>query len=101
MLEDTTLQDVSTIAEKAFVLTYPLVLMSRIMAQATAVVAPEPDTMHAPINALVHARDTPDTLRSSGWLDLAPEPIILSVPDTRGRFYALWLRDAWNNLFVS
>ena len=101
MLEDTTLQDASAVAEKAFVLTYPLVLMSRIMAQATAVVAPEPDTMRAPINALVHARDTPDTLRSSGWLDLAPEPIILSVPDTRGRFYALWLRDAWNNLFVS
>jgi hypothetical protein len=101
MLEDTTLEDMSAIAERAFVFTYPLVLMNRIMGQATAVVAPEPDTMYAPVNALVHARDTPDTLRSSGWLDLAREPIILSVPDTRGRFYALWLRDAWNNLFAS
>jgi hypothetical protein len=71
------------------------------MAQATAVVAPEPGTMRAPVNALVHGRDTPDTLRISGWLDLAAEPIVLSLPATHGRYYAIWLRDAWNTVFAS
>ena len=50
---------------------------------------------------LVHGRDTPDTLQSSGWLDLAAEPIVLSVTDTFGRYYVLWLRDAWNTVFAS
>ena len=71
------------------------------MAEATAATAPEPDTMRAPVNALVHGRDTPDTLSSSAWLDLAREPLVLTVPDTRGRYYALWLRDAWGNVFAS
>jgi hypothetical protein len=101
MLADTTIPDASTIAEEALVLAYPLVLNSRSMTEATAVLAPEPETMRAPLNALVHGRDTPDTLRSSGWLDLAAEPIILSVPNTRGRYYVVWLRDAWDTVFAS
>ena len=95
------LPDAATIAEEAYVLAYPLVLLSRVVARATAVGAPDPTTMRAPVNTLVHRRDTPDTLRSSGWLDLTAEPIVLSVPDTRGRYYALWLRDAWNAVFAS
>jgi hypothetical protein len=101
MLAATTLPDASAIAEEAFVLAYPLVLNSRAMARATAVLTTEPTTMRAPVNALVHGRDTPDTLRSSGWLDLAAEPIVLSVPDTFGRYYVLWLRDAWDSVFAS
>jgi hypothetical protein len=101
MLADTRIPDASAIAEEAFVLAYPLVLNSRSMAKATAVLAPEPATMRAPVNAFVHGRDTPDTLRSSGWLDLAEEPIVLSVPDTCGRYYAVWLRDAWDAVFAS
>ena len=100
MAAETTTPDASAIAEEAFVLAYPLVLMRRTMEQATAVVAPEPDTMRAPVNMMVHCRDTPDTLRVSGWLDLAGEPIVLSVPATHGRYYALWLRDAWTKVFA-
>ena len=57
--------------------------------------------MPAPLNTLVHARDTPDTLRSVAWLDLAAGPLVLTVPDTCGRYYALWLMDDADNVFAS
>ena len=101
MPADTTIRDAWAIAEAAFVRAYPLVAGRRAMALATAVSAPDPATMRAPLNTLVHGRDTPDTLRSSAWLDLADEPLVLTVPDTRGRYYALWLRDAWSDVFAS
>jgi hypothetical protein len=40
-------------------------------------------------------------MRIHGWLDLAPEPLALSLEATFGRYYVLWLRDAWNNVFAS
>src|SRR4051812_16368228 len=91
----------AAIAEAAFLSAYPLLAGRRRMAQDTAVTQPDPATLRAPVNTLVHARATPDTLRCSGWLDLARGPVVLSVPDTCGRYYALWLRDAWDQVFAS
>ncbi len=82
-------------------LSYPLVLMSRTKAWATAVDAPQPETLRAPVNTLVHHRDTPDTVRISGWLDLASGPLVLSLADTHGRYYVIWLRDAWGTVFAT
>ena len=70
--------DAAAVAERAFVLGYPLVLTHRTMAQATAVTQRDPASMRAPVNQLVQGRDTPDTLRISAWLDLAAEPLVLS-----------------------
>src|SRR3954452_7359399 len=101
MATDTTIRDAWAIAEATYVLAAPLVVSRRAMAHATAVAEPEPETLRAPVNSLVIARDTPDTVRASGWLDLAREPIVLTVPHTCGRYYALWLRDAFGAVFAS
>jgi hypothetical protein len=67
--------------------------------------------MRAPVNQFAHARAYPmaeekdvvrfnfDTLYSFAWLDLAPEPLILSVPNTDGRYYLLPMLDMWTDVF--
>jgi len=66
-----------------------------------------------PNNSFHHLQDFPDhtfknvvrpnndTLYSIAWLDLSVEPLILSVPDTQGRYYVIPLMDAWTNVFAS
>jgi hypothetical protein len=45
-------------------------------------------------------RPNADTLYSISWLDLSSEPVILSAPDTNGRYYLVQLMDAWTNTFA-
>ena len=54
----------------------------------------------APYNRLAITRERPDTLRISGWLDLR-EPVVLTTPDTHGRYFVLWLRDPWDTVFAT
>jgi hypothetical protein len=79
-------------AEAAYISGYPLVLMERLRVQA-------------PPNRLVHAsapsEEEPDMLCSSAWLDLADGPVVLSVPDTHGHYYAATLVDMWAGVFAS
>ena len=81
-----TVTDVAALAEQAYTIAYPLLLSAR------AVTDP---------NRLALGAGMPDTQRISGWLDLGAEPVVLSVPDTEGRYYGLSLRDAWNTVFAS
>ena len=46
-------------------------------------------------------RPNVDTLYSISWLDLSDGPLILSVPDTNGRYYLMEMLDAWSNVFAS
>lgn len=42
-----------------------------------------------------------DTLFATAWADLDAEPLVLSVPDTGGRYYVIALFDMWSNVFAS
>src|SRR3954462_7565102 len=82
-------------AEEAFLLGYPLVLMHRMRGDSPANVfrhEPVPHGSHPPPAA---------TLASTAWVDLAAEPVVLSVDDCHGRYYALSLIDMWTNVFAS
>jgi len=105
------LDELTAIAADAYVYAYPLVLMDITQRQMTAVPAPTPTG--SPMNQFTHAPVFPDptfvsvasanvdTLYSAAWLDLSPEPMVLSVPDTGGRYYLMPLFDAWTNVFAS
>jgi hypothetical protein len=96
---------------EAVVYGLPLVIMDITKQKSTNVAKPEGAA--APINQFGNVRAFPDasfkdvvranvdTLYSSAFLDLGREPIVLSVPDTRGRYYLMPMLDAWTNVFAS
>ncbi|SAL57090.1 DUF1254 domain-containing protein [Caballeronia humi] len=66
----------------------------------------------APLNTLRHASALPpvgvtgapsvDTLESTAWLDVAKEPVLVSLPAApRGRYYDARAFDAWTNVLYS
>jgi hypothetical protein len=92
------------LASEMYVYAYPLVLMD---------VTRQVNTAGTPLNTFAHKRTVPDAtsvdainpnadfLYSQAWLDLSKEPVILSVPDTKGRYYLIALLDAWTNVATS
>jgi hypothetical protein len=100
------------IANEAYLYFYPLLSMDLTRKQATNV-APGKEIGKAPMNAFASfpayaaadnkrvARFNFDTLRSSAWLDLTSGPVVVSAPDTAGRYYLLSMLDMWIDVFAS
>jgi hypothetical protein len=94
----------------AYIYGFPLIMMDLTKEAATAPTAGE---LTAPINQFsvmtrypdasfrAVARTGLDTLFAVAWADLDEEPLVLSVPDTGGRYYVIALFDMWSNVFAS
>ena len=101
-----------SIAVNAYVYFYPLVTMDITRKQSTNV-EPDKEIGHAPMNMFANVPEYPpadiklvvrinfDTLYSVAWLDLTKEPMIVSAPDTGGRYYLLPMLDMWTDVFAS
>src|SRR5262249_50616164 len=98
--------EVQTIATEAYVYTFPLVLMDVTRRQATNAVGRGPMQTFAHVRAYPDAafrdvvRPNFDTLYSVAWVDLTKEPVIVSAPDTAGRYYLLPMLDMWTDVFA-
>jgi hypothetical protein len=105
-------QEARALAVEAYLYLYPLVTMDLTRRQVISQ-APGTNPAAGPMNAFAHMRTLPDatsravvrpnfdTLYSIAWLDLTAEPMILSVPDTDGRYYLLQLTDMWTDVFAA
>ena len=98
------------IARGAYIYAYPLVLMQ--LTRETSTNVAEPRGLTAPINQLAHAREFPDpsftvvvrpnadTLYTALTYDVAKEPLVVSVPDSGGRYHLLPWLDYWTEVFT-
>ncbi len=104
-------EEAHSIGVAAYLYFYPLVTMDITRRQLTNVAKPE--GIHTPMNSFASLGEFPpadmkvvvrpnfDTLYSSAWLDLTKGPMIVSVPDTHGRYYLLPMLDMWTDVFAS
>jgi hypothetical protein len=105
-------EEAQAIGVDAYLYLYPLVTMDLTRRQLTNV-EPGKGGLGGPPNTFVNILEYPsadmkvvvrpnfDTLYSSVWLDLTKEPVIVSVPDTDGRYYLLPMLDMWTDVFAS
>jgi hypothetical protein len=105
-------QEAHAIAVDAYLYFYPFVTMDLTRRQLTNLPAGEkpgfgpPNTFNSfpeypSATEKVVVRPNFDTLYSTAWLDLTKEPVVVSVPDTNGRYYLLPMLDMWTDVFAS
>lgn len=105
-------EEAHAIGVEAYLYFYPLVTMDITRKQSTNI-EPGKEFGKGPMNMFVNVPEYPpasmrtvvrpnfDTLYSIAWLDLTKEPMIVSVPDTGGRYYLLPMLDMWTDVIAS
>ena len=104
-------EDAYAIGIEAYTYAYPLVLMETTRRIATN--AGSPGSKYAPVNQFANMKAYPDasfkdvvrpnadTLYSLMWFDVGKEPMILTLPDTKGRYHVIPLMDMWTEVFAT
>lgn len=104
-------EEAQAIAVEAYVYFYPLVTMD--ITRKQLINSPSGSGIGGPMNSFVNIPTFPpadmkavvrpnfDTLYSSAWLDLTREPLVISAPDTGGRYYLLPMLDMWSDVFAA
>ena len=99
-----------SIAVGAYVYFYPIILMDLTRKQMTNI--DDKESGKGPMNKFVNIPAYPpadfkavvrpnfDTLYSIAWLDFTHGPLVVSVPDTAGRYYLLPMLDMWSDVFA-
>lgn len=105
-------EEAHAIGVDAYLYFYPLITMDITRKQSTNV-EPGKEFGKGPLNTFANVPQYPsadfkgvvrpnfDTLYSVAWLDLRKEPVIVSAPDTNGRYYLLPMLDMWTDVFAS
>ncbi|MGB8628526.1 MAG: DUF1254 domain-containing protein [Xanthobacteraceae bacterium] len=104
-------REAHAIGVSAYLYFYPLITMDLTRKQFTNVERIE--GIHGPMNTFVNLTEYPpadmkvvvrpnfDTLYTNAFLDLTTEPMIVSAPNTGGRYYLLPMIDMWTDVFAS
>ena len=104
-------EDVQAIVQEAYIYLYPLVTMDISRRQGSNVPSGKLPGF-GPMNTFSSFKEFPDanfkavvrpnfdTLYSSAWIDLTAGPVIISAPDTKGRYYLLPMLDMWTDVFA-
>jgi hypothetical protein len=105
-------QEAHAIGVDAYLYFYSLITMDLTRKQFTNI-EPGKEFGKGPMNMFTNVPEYPpanfrgvvrsnfDTLYSIVWLDMTKEPMIVSAPDTNGRYYLLPMLDMWTNVFAS
>jgi hypothetical protein len=103
-----TQEEIQRVAEDIYIYGYPLLLMDLTKRAHTATAYPT--LQSAPLNQFAHGHFLPqpqdkyavhpnaDCLRSSAWLDLHKEPVVLTIP-TCHVYYLLSFFSSWYEIF--
>ncbi len=110
--QDLTQKEANAIAVEAYLYFYPLVTMDLTRRQLLSL-DPAKNAFGGVQNWFRNVRAYPtadeksvvrpnfDTLYTSTFLDLTEGPMVISVPDTGGRYYLLPMLDMWTDVFAS